>query len=68
MAITSGSGQKRKVKSDPMKKLRSSLDFTKLAGGGGGGGDCNLLLFRPLCSKLNLLSLEDRPTCRGSPS
>lgn len=28
MAITAGGSQKRKVKSDPMKTLRSSLDFT----------------------------------------
>lgn len=39
MAIASGSSQKRKVKSDPMKKLRSSLDFT--------WGNCNHWLFRP---------------------
>lgn len=54
MAIASGSSQKRKVKSDPVKILRSSLGFTQ--------GGLQPSAIQAVCSKLSLLAPEeDRP-------
>lgn len=56
--ITPGGSQKRKVKSDQVKRLRSSLDFTQWG--------LQPFATQALCSKLALLSLEDRQISRGS--